>query len=287
MGITHPTLHGLGLSENDGASRFRFAVARFVLEFSHAAMGPLGSRPGLPPWPDRWVDKIYHGAAEKLVDTIYKIDTVASWFERALQQARDDFTQLRSSFSTTNELSIHLDMLLIYLRILADCIANITPNFYGKSMGGKIARTSFRDHRKWFIAHREADPIYSDLLRDQSEWFDLLSAKGGQGLREAVIHNRGTYQIAYTADPSQPMDIRPGLIADRHWVSSNLVPELRAIVAGLCLFLDSYVEHFSDLLYRRIGWRPLDFSIPWHSELYRFEDSHPSSWLFPTTNRLR
>ena len=191
--------------------------------------------------------------------------------------------------SGLRDMPIYLDSILFYLRILPDCVATITPYLYGnEGKKANIAHWSFRKHRKWFVLTCPTfDPAYTEVLSDHTGWFDLLAGKKrGEGLRDKIVHHHGTFRMSYTVDDqSQDTEVTAGLINEYGWISDNIFPELKRVVRGLFVFLDSYVEHFNYKVGEQTGSEPIDLTVPHLTEAFRFNEPLPAFWLFPEVDR--
>jgi hypothetical protein len=143
----------------------------------------------------------------------------------------------------TKDATLYLDLLLLYFRVQADCVATVVPSLYGLA-GQRIvekARDSFRRHRQWFQKHADFDPKYAAILTDHTGWFDSLS--GDDGWRDDLIHRLGTWQIAVVTGTVTAVHV--GIDRPAHPPYPNLLVELRSAVEEYCAFLDAATNHFS------------------------------------------
>jgi hypothetical protein len=277
-------LHGLAIGDSDGQNRFRFALKRLFDAVYLTFIAPRhAGESAQAQWPDKWFDKVFWQGHIKLGDTLEKIDCVAELYATTTLNIQRDMQERGFPHrADLTMLSVSLDVLLIYLRIFADTLAQVTPSLYGAD-GKNISRQSFRDQRKWFTEKRpDFDAAYASILDTHRKWFDLLAGKGGRGLRELVVHYRGTLSsMVYLEPVPDRAPVVTGLIADHGWETMDVERQLKDIFDGLCRFLDAYVEHFNELILTRTGWLPLNFAQPWQLEISRFDQPPPSSWLYP------
>ena len=277
-GIEHPAPNCQG--------RFHFAVWRFLSALEVHDFWPVKVDPSLPPWPDLKREPEFRGAVGKLKDTFDKLLRVAGMFERRRQEIEEhrDSPGVEESLifgAALADIPIHLDSILFYLRVFADCLANATPYLYGRE-GASLPHRSFRKHRNGFAEkHTSCDAAYAGILQEETAWFDKLAGKGdGKGLRDKVVHHRAKFQLSWTVD-SEKADVRAGLVGDYGWVSDDVIPEVVDIVRGLFRFLDRYVEHFVDKVGQQIGEAPFALSRATAGEALRFNKPLPGFWLFP------
>jgi hypothetical protein len=154
-----------------------------------------------PPWEEKWFDAKFRKAVTKLRDTFWKLNRAAAHFHTNVEAFRanyheKDLERFGKAQSALEDIPLYLDLLLLYIRVQADCIANVIPNLYGlKGQRNSIARDSFRDQMKWFLEKRpDFDPEYSAKLSSNVQWFSALAGdRRGQGLRDVMVHYRGTY----------------------------------------------------------------------------------------------
>ena len=80
-------------------------------------------------------------------------------------------------------LTVDLEIFFIYLKMLMDDIAGITPYFFDKKRG-IIPNDSFHSQKEWFIKKgTKLDSDFATYLQKETEWFDKI-----RGEREKVIH---------------------------------------------------------------------------------------------------
>jgi hypothetical protein len=290
--LEHPKYHGYEYPAPDWAGRFHFGILRFFQRIEHGYYFRVKGDEEPPAWPEKWFDRKFVQAVAKFSDTFHKLDLVA-WlleiermkiFENKDQREIDKYSK---HLHGLRAVPIYLDSLLFYLRILADNIADLTPYLYPVSSGRQIARRSFRDHRKWFIKNDKFDPDYTRIVTNYTDWFDILAGKiEGQGLRDKIIHHRGTFQVSYTTDTEvDEFKLTAGIVGDSGWLVSDIFPELTMTTSKLFLFLDQFLSHFGAHLENKLGESIFDLNNPHHTELFRFNKPLLSFWLFSRVER--
>src|SRR5687768_8320622 len=113
-------LHGFRIRDIDGANQLSFAFDRFLgaIWTNQAAAF---HRPRHT-WPYRRIDRRFVQLSTKALDTTWKVLRVAELYSRAFS------TYGRAAITDeippipTRDMSIHLDSLLVYLRVLADLV---------------------------------------------------------------------------------------------------------------------------------------------------------------------
>ena len=286
--------HGVSLKKDPASGWFHFGFLRLlhVLDRVFRAKTKSSTDEILPEWPDQWFDNKFDRGLAKFQDSFWKFDRAARNFHKRVEAIKPhrDSIQLDVIEEVTGSLAdipLFLDAMLIYLRIQADCLANVIPNLYGqRGLGLKQGRSrdSFRHHMKWFITkQKEFDPAYTSILEANCGWFEGLAGKKGWGLREVVIHGRGTYQIGWsTPESGEDLSFWAGLMGDSGFVEVDFVPTLKSIVFDYFIFLDHLYEHFSAMLEAKIG-PPFSKASSEQSRYITFTGGPLSSfWLYPT-----
>jgi len=289
---TEPTFHGLQTSPTERRGRVLFAAGMFIrlLEGNYARPG-LRTIKNAPTWPSHTFDDRFRFAAEKMWDTIWKVNRAAELMHQARRNVKDlrppsvVSGELGCHMSALRDIPIHLDSLIIYLRLMADCIANLTPYLYGRK-GKSLPRESFREQRKWLISKKpHFDPAYAGVLKSSTKWFDVLAGDPPQfiGLRDAIIHYRGGIQITYSPpDRSAPAKVMPMLYSDYKTLTLDLFKLLQKVMRDLCIFLDQYVEHFTAVASEQTNSLLLDLKNVEAITLFNYDGELPSAWLYPT-----
>jgi hypothetical protein len=288
--------HGIYRDESTNSGWFHFGFLRllhFLVGAFRMPKWPSGEKSYV--WTDKWLDRKFDQATNKFQDTFWKFDRAAGYFGdnvETIKRHHDsrDMETFAKHLSALSDTPLYLDMMLLYLRIQADCLANVIPNFYGQQAKSQsISRDSFRNHFKWFTQKRaDFDPEYSTILLANHRWFELLAGEShGQGLRDIVVHQRGTYQLGWTMpDATNDFRFRASIVGDSGFVCDDLVPTLQEIVSGYYSFLDQIFLYFSNQI--RITLQ--DNSIlagNTVTQYYRFEGLSPSSfWIYPEIQSL-
>jgi hypothetical protein len=243
-----------------------------------------------PEWEQAWFDKLFDQAVSKLRDTTFKIDKVAWHFGRCMRDAqielRDGMTpeEYGPHLAAFDDAPLYLDMLYVYLRIHADCVASVIPHFYGKA-GRGAPRDSWRGHARWFTeTNRDLDPHYSEIVAKHLAWFAEIAgpirgqAIRGQGVRDILVHHRGTYQLGYTRGPARKdFQFTAMVVGDRGIVENDAVSLLRSVVEGYFSYLDAAFVHFRDR-FQEMFSPPTAIPL----RLYVVEGPPPLSfWLYP------
>jgi hypothetical protein len=195
----------------------------------------------------RFNNRAYSQCATKCNDTVHKMNKAVSNLSHNIEilGRRKQVVPGGAAIAVgaTDEISYHLDSLLSYLRILADCISFAIPFFYKTTES--IANRSFRDHRRWFTETKpEFDPEYTLVLRDHSQWFDKLSGKDPKGVRDLMMHNFGTYQLGTTCLPNGTESVTVYLITSKGIVDQDLTFTINDIINDFFCYLDKTYSLF-------------------------------------------
>jgi hypothetical protein len=289
--VAEPRLHGLQPDPSKGGGRVLFAVGMFIrgLESNYARPG--GRRvEAAPAWPSATFDDRFRFAAEKLWDTIWKVNRVAELIHMARCNIRDlqppsvPVEEMGRHMAALRDIPIYFETLIVYLRVVADCIANLTPYLYGLKRK-TIPPESFREQRDWFISKRSKfDSAYAGILKAHTRWFDVLAGDPPRfiGLRDAIIHYRGGIQIVYKPqEGGAPAKLMPMLYSDHKTLTLDLFKLLQRVTKEMCIFFDRYVEHFNRLASEQTKSEFLNLTNPDSITLFRYEGELPSAWLYP------
>ena len=78
-------------------------------------------------------------------------------------------------FNMLTILQCDMEAFIIFARIFLDKVGKLVERLIELPLGTTI-RNSFTDHRKYFIKHSNINPLYSQLLKDETNWYeqDLL-----------------------------------------------------------------------------------------------------------------
>jgi hypothetical protein len=200
----------------------------------------------------RFDNLVYWQCAKKCKDTVHKINKAIynlgfcmDIFERKQEFAFNGAPIDKAAiyFKASDDIPYHLDSLISYLRVLADCIAFAIPFFYRTQES--IANRSFREHRKWFMEKKpDFDPDYKAVLMYHSFWFDKLAGKSPKGVRDVIFHNFGTYQLSCTHFPNGNTEIFINQITSEGIKDQDLTFTLREIITGFFTYLDKTYSIF-------------------------------------------
>ena len=237
----------------------------------------------------RFDNRTYWQCAEKCRDTIHKINKAVYnlCYNIDIFERKEEFVfngapieKYQKFFKALEDIPYHLDSLVSYLRVLADCIAYAIPFFYNTKES--IANRSFRAHRKWFIEKNPTfDPDYTEVLENYSLWFDKLAGKDPKGVRDIIYHQFGTYQIGLTILPNGKNDIFINQITSEGITDPDLTFTITEIINGFFTYLDEtysifgarILEEFSPLIEKDLEKRSVFMNfkeIPNLREKYRF-----------------
>jgi hypothetical protein len=275
----HSTLHGFAVRPS-GEVEFRFGIAAF-LGYIWTSQLPR-SEQALPSWPFRRIDKGFTHLQTAVRHLAFKLEYAASLYG---VKARDYGTGLLNWNVPVRQeefLSILLDAVVIYLRILPDIVAAATPYFYAK---GSPSSRGFREQTAWFTKTRSTfDPNYAALLAQHQEWFELLAGREERGLRDLLVHRFGKFQFPVTTAPDEQRgEVSADLITMAGYHSEADVT-LARIAQGLFRFLDSYVHYFNERIRPAAGWAPLSSYDGTGCKLIDFAALPESRWLIPVIN---
>jgi hypothetical protein len=145
------------------------------------------------------------------------------------------------------DMPLYFDLMLFYLRIEADSYASLSSFLYPpiEERERRIDDKSFRSHRAWFQTHEDFDATYASILKNQSEWFELLSGEDPKGLRDVLVHHSGVTKFEWVKNVDSPWRIRGGLYRNDGPQEDDLVEALRTMTAGWFRFLDAVYDHFA------------------------------------------
>ncbi|MCK4348502.1 MAG: hypothetical protein KAW47_07785 [Thermoplasmatales archaeon] len=283
--------HGIEFdNETKMSGVLRLGMLRFLeILYVEFHFTPTFSPKEAPEWPERWIDGKFRGAVDKLKDTFMKFDTIARYLSQSIDLAlanKDsrEMSQYGHFLKAMKDIPIYLDSLLLYLRMQADCLANVIPNLYGEEgRRQSIARDSFRDQTKWFIKKKPGfDPAYTKILGENTEWFEMLAGKSrGQGLRDILVHYRGVYQLGWTAlSTGETISFNASLLNESGYVEDSLIPTLTAIVAGYFEFIEKAYVHFRGLVLEKVEGGSFG-DIYESAQLLKFNAGLGSAWIYP------
>jgi len=278
-------VHGWNTSPPSLNGKFHFAVICLIKAIEHAQAFPGRNKYStLKPWTREEADRFLL-ASGKLQDTFWKLERAAE----LLDNGRAKFPDFRPPSATIEQITamqqahrdipLFLDNVLIYLRVFVDCLAKVTSQLYERK--NIVPSFSFREQKKWFLEKRRSvDPTYTAILENQTNWFTALAGDSDEeGLRNLVIHRMVRMQLFYQPGKSPDTNqVHAFLYGDVGSQVGSLLPTVQKLVDELCIFLDSYFEHFSRSVELQFGGQ---LPHPIGTVLFEFEDRLPSSWLYP------
>jgi hypothetical protein len=239
-----------------------------------------------PNWVLHWRNGMCQQAVDKFQDTFFKLVRAANYLSDAInivKNTRDpeSYSQAGPLANSLDDVPLFLDMVWIYLRIQADAYSTLLGFLHENR--AEIPLDSFRRQRKWFLETKPAqDPEYRAILLASTQWFDLLAGEDPKGVRDIVIHQRGSYQLRWCESPDGcEFQLEASLIRDTKIVSADVIPTLKCIIHGYFGFLDEAIRHFMARLELIFG-SPQDASNPIFKPCFSYKQGAlPSAWLFP------
>jgi len=209
----------------------------------------------------RFDNRVYWQCARKCRDTVWKIHTAVIYLSDYVHifEKRDKYMydgappeEWSVFMNASDEIPYHLDSLITYIRILADCIAFSVPFFYRTNK--RIAYRSFREHRNWFLKiDNKFDPAYSHILENQTSWFEKIAGKEPQGIRDIVFHNFGTYQLGDSLFSDGKTKIRIELVSSKGVIVPEVTFTLEEIIHGFYDYLDAIYILFGNRIFEEIS----------------------------------
>jgi hypothetical protein len=246
--------------------------------------------PTLKPWSRSQIDK-FLTALGKLEDTFWKINRTAELYDVARRRIVNikgptiSVEDLAATQQALRDVPLHLDCVLLYLRIFVDCLANLTSQFYPSE---SVPFRSFRDQMKWFIQKQpEVDPEYAQILKGHSNWFTTLAGDGKrEGLRDLIVHGMVRTELIFQPGATQA-DNRVhsflyGLIKSPTENAQTLENLIRQMMAEFLEYLDHYAIHFAARVGHEMGCVLLDWNNPRSSLWFQIEGEFDSQWIFPS-----
>jgi hypothetical protein len=285
-----PRLHGLTTIANNGKREFHFGVRSFFDSIKIAQAFPGRNKyPTLQPWSRGQIDK-FVTALGKMEDTFWKINRTAELYDAARRRIVDikgptiSVEDLAATQQALRDVPLHLDCVLLYLRILVDCLANLTSQLYHSE---SVPFRSFRDQMKWFTQKRpEVDPQFSEILKRHTNWFTTLAGDSRtDGLRDLIVHGIVRTELIFQPGKS-PADNRIhsflyGVIRPANDTARTVESLIQQMMAEFFEFLDHYVVHFAAKVSDEVGRELLDWKAPRSSLWFEIEGELDSQWLFP------
>lgn len=269
-------LHGLFVKP-DGSVEYRFGVAAFLGYVWSSQLRLSNQNPA--PWPFRRIDDGFTHAQTALRRLAFKLEHAASLYKSKAVEYGSGVLSWTVPVRQEELLSILLDAVVVYLRLLPDILASATPFFYADEV---VPSRGFREQHKWFINKQpDFDPEYTSILYRNTGWFELLAGKNEKGLRDLLIHRFGQFQFPVTTSPDE---LRGEVTADLFSKSGYHVDAdktLAQATRGLLEFLDVYVRHFNERIRAAAGWAPFTTYDGSGSTIWDFPTAPESKWLFP------
>ncbi|HUZ97191.1 MAG TPA: hypothetical protein VMU57_19985 [Edaphobacter sp.] len=286
-----PRFHGLTTPANGGKSEFHFGVRNIfdALKIAQAFPGR-NKYPTLQPWSRSQIEK-FVTALGKLEDTFGKLARTAELYDVARCRIVDlkgptiSVESLAATQQALRDIPLHLDCVLLYLRILADCLANLTSQLYPSD---HVPFRSFRDQMKWFTRSRpEFDTQYAEMLRSHTNWFTTLAGDSKtDGLRDLIVHGMVRTELLFQAGTT-PAENRVhsflyGIAAPTVNTTRTLEASIQQIMTELCEFLDLYAIHFAAKVGAEMGCELLNWADPRSSLWFPIQGEYGAQWLFPS-----
>lgn len=276
MGLKY---HGL-LVESENSGQLRFGIDKLLGSCLYWIWNTKKEVPdSVQTVVKRFNNKVYTQCVAKFRDSVFKIDkailnlsTAIDIFERKDEYLKNGSTveQINKYLNTQSEIPYHLDSLLSYIRILADCLAFSIPFFY--SSAKNISNRSFNDHRKWFLKTRSNfDLEYNEILLSRTRWFDLLAGENPKGVRDSIIHNFATYQLGFTRKTGKKANIFINLVTSEGISDPKLYFTITTILADFFEYLDSIYFLFGQRIIEEMKF-PLIKSFELSSVLMNYSD---------------
>lgn len=281
-------LHGIAYNNSSKQGRLYYSIIHLLHLLGWYTS--TSERKMLPKWPNRWIDNKALQAATKFQDCFWKIDRTATLLFISIENLQifyraTSIDECNVQNPLNADIPIYLDVLLLYLRMQADCLANLIPNFYGEE-GKKqsIPRDSFRAQMKWFIQKNpKFDSDYRTILLENTEWFRVLAGdQNSQGLRDVLTHYRGTYQMGWLNEiPKNIEDLKASMINESGYIEEDLIPEIIKVMELYFVYLDLTYYHFIEVIRKQT--QALDLLVVRGEVPYITISDAPlrSMWIYP------
>ena len=282
--------HGVEVLKEENKGYLHYGFIRLLDQIS----GPFCMRIPLQGkeinWPNKWIDRKFCQAIEKYKNTFWKLNRAAYNYANCIElikKHRKDtkIEEFNKHLGAIHDIPLYLDMMIIYLRIQVDCIANIIPNLYGFKAKGMMKRDSFRDQINWFKKNGDNfDSTYKSIILTSTEWFDKLAGKY-DALRELIIHYRGVFQVGWTLQEDGSFKkLKMASISDSGTIHDDVDAELKNIINEYFAYLDKIFIHYSELLRKEVGTDLIpEEGLSSRYVLYE-DDLSISCWLYPFLN---
>lgn len=286
-----PRFHGLTPPANDGKREFHFGVRNIFDAMKIAQAFPGRNKyPTLKPWSRSQIEK-FVTALGKLEDTFWKIARTAELYDVARCRIVDmkgptiSVESLAATQQALRDIPLHLDCVLLYLRIFADCLENLTSQLYPSD---HVPFRSFRDQMKWFTQKRpDVDTQYSEILKSHTSWFTTLAGDSKtDGLRDLIVHGMVRtelmFQIGTTPAENRVHSFLYGITAPTSNTTRTLEVSIQQMMQELCEYLDHYSFHFAAKVSAEMACELLNWADPRSSLWFQIEGEYGAKWLFPS-----
>jgi hypothetical protein len=289
-----PRLHGLTSTSTDDRRELHFGIRSFFEAIKLAQAFPGTNKyPTLQPWSRHQID-LFVTALGRLEDTFWKITRTAELYDIArcqivnLKGPTVSVEDLAATQQALRDIPLHLDCVILYLRIFADCVASLTSQLFPSQ---SVPFRSFRDQMKWFTQKQpQVDPEYGEILRNHSGWFTTLAGDDEtDGLRNLIVHHPVRTELIYqpgrTPTENRVHSFLYGVMKQTDHTTQSLESLIQATMAKFFEYLDHYAIHFSAKVGSQMGCRLMDWENPRSSCWFQIEGEYRSQWLFPLLSK--
>jgi len=271
--MTYTEYHGLQLKDDDSGI-FYFGIEKLINRCQSILWTPIKDQPiEIQNLVKRFNNPSYWQCAHKLTDTVNKMIRAILFLNTELDiiQEKDNFlidgVPIETALPFFNAMDIipyHLDSLITYIRIIADCLSFAIPYFYTRT--GLIPTDSFSKQRNWFLNlhNRKLDEEYSEILETNLEWFNQLAGENFVGMRDLNFHRFGTYQITFEPTTDKIHHITISHISEKGIVRNDILGDLKELLCGFFSYLDLTYLHFFNKVQNEIfpqTWNIIDISV--------------------------
>lgn len=289
-----PRLHGLTSINAGGLREFHFGIRNLFDAIKIAQAYPGKNKfPALRPWSRHEID-LFVTALGKLEDTFWKITRCAELYDLArtrivnIQGPTMPVEDVAAIQLAIRDIPLHLDCVLLFVRIFADCLAHLTSLLF---QSDSVPFRSFREQMKWFTQKRsKADPEYSAILRNNSRWFTTLAGDDTtDGLRDLIVHRLVRTELILQPG-STPADNRVhsyiyAVVKETAHTTRSLESLIELMVAELFEYLDNYAIHFATRIGSEMGCTLVDWNDPRSSYWFQVDGACRSEWIFPCISK--
>lgn len=271
---------------------FRFGILRLLHWLDLAHQNPVYSTvdEAHRAWASKWRRHHFVHSVRTFQEAFWKLDRSAAHIGRCIERIEQhrnshDMSEFALFTDALRDIPLYLDLILMYIRIQADTFVHMVPYFYNRPP--QVPVKSFRTHMKWFTDTRSSfDPEYSLILREHTDWFNILSGKetsgSNKGIRDIFVHHQGLYQLQWN-EPSATgkFELEALLVSQGFGVHENLISTLRFIIASYFTYLDRTFVHYADNLRDHFGTDFIPVGVD-AAQYYEFTGAAPASaWIYP------